>query len=96
MRVLYKVPGDAEIHQIIVPNQLRVLQDLVGGPIETVTVEEDVVIICNEDRRLPNQEYNCEICGVIFMGPILIAGVDGEDFCDCPWSVTMAGKEVIK
>ena len=94
MRILYKTPGDAEIHQIIVPNQLRVLQDLVGGPIETVTIEEDVVIICNEDRRLPNQEYNCEICGGSFVGPILIAGVDGGDFCDCPWSVTMARKEV--
>ena len=94
MRVLYKVPGDARIHQLIVPNQLRVLQGLVGGPIETVTIEEDVVIICNREGRLRGQDYNCEIRGGSFVGPILIAGVDGGDFCNCPWSITMAGKEV--
>ena len=94
MRILYKVPGDARIHQLIVPNQLRVLQGLVGGPFETVTVDEDVVILCNENGLLQGQDYNCEICGISFVGPILIAGVDGEDLTDCPWSVTMARKEV--
>lgn len=90
MRILYKTPNDITFRELVVPNQLKVLQDLVGGYIETVTIAEDAVIICNEEGRIIGQEFNCEFCGVNFVGPILIVGVDGEEFCDCPMSVTMA------
>ena len=67
-----------------VPNTLEALQELVGGYIETVTVATDLVIICNEEGRLMDLPYNCEVCGVPFVGTILFVGVDGEDFTDCP------------
>ena len=90
MRALLKSPSDKGFREIIVPNQLHPLQELVGGYIETVTIAEDACIICNEDGRLLGLPYNCEFCGMNFVGPILIVGVDGDEFTDVPMSVTMA------
>ena len=28
--------------------------------------------------------YNCNVCGVDFVGPIVFIGVDGEEFADLP------------
>lgn len=90
MRALYKTPGNPGFREIVVPNELHPLQQLVGGNIETVTVASDAVILCNEDGHHLGMAYNCEYLGISFVGPILIVGVDGDEFTDCPWSVTMA------
>ena len=90
MRVLYKAPKDTRFRELVVPNELRILQELVGGHIETVTIAEDATILCNEDGRILQQEFNCEYGGINFVGPIMIVGTDGDEFCDCPMSVVMA------
>ena len=65
---------------------LENLQAYVGGYIETVTLADDLVVICNEEGRLMRLPHNCTICGVDFYGDIIIAGVDGdgEDFTHIP------------
>ena len=85
---LIKRPGEPPRH-VNVANNLEALQRNVGGYIETVTVASDLVIICNEEGRLMGLPYNCTICGVDFVGTILMVGVDGEDFADLPqpWPV---------
>ena len=91
MRVLFKAPGRKEFQTLLVANELRILQLLVGdGPIETVTIAEDACIICNEEERIRGMDSNCNFLGVEFVGPIMIVGVDGDEFTDCPMSVTMA------
>ena len=91
MRVLFKEPGRKEFRTLLVANELRILQLLVGdGPIETVTIAEDACIICNEEGRIRGMDSNCNFLGVEFVGPIMIVGVDGDEFTDCPMSVTMA------
>ena len=80
---LVKRPGEAPRH-VNVSNSLQALQKNVGGYIETVTVAEDMVIICNEEGRLLGLPYNCTICGVDFVGPILMVGTEGEEFADLP------------
>lgn len=95
MRVLFKAPGRKEFQTLLVANELRILQLLVGdGPIETVTIAEDACIICNEEGRLQGMPHNCTylVMGekMEFVGPIMIVGVDGDEFTDCPMSVTMA------
>ena len=83
IRVLIKEPGKAaEVRTI--ENSLEELQKIVGGYIETVTMFSDIVIICNEEGRIQNLPYNCEILGEGFVGTIILAGVDGEDFADAP------------
>lgn len=49
MRALYKEPGRTTFREILIPNDLRTLQQLVGGYIETVTIATDAVVICNEE-----------------------------------------------
>ena len=81
MRVIYKAPGKApEIIEI--ENTLEALQEKVGGYIEVVTMAKNARIICNEEGRLRELPYNITLLGERFVGPILIAGTDGEEFCD--------------
>lgn len=81
--VIIKRPGEAPESKNI-ENTLETLQSIVGGYIQTVTIAEDLVIICNEEGRLKNLPYNCDICGISFAGPIIICGFKGEDFSDIP------------
>ena len=80
IRAVYKAPGQsAEVR--MVDNQLGALQSLVGGYIEVVTLNESSAIICNEEGRLRHLPHNVRFCGVDFVGPILIVGTDGDEFC---------------
>lgn len=79
MKVLKKEPGKgwkvAEIE-----NTLEALQRGVGGKLEAVTLASDACVLCNEEGRLLGMPYNTTICGVSFVGPLLIVGIAGEDF----------------
>ena len=81
--VATKRPGQPPRH-VWLTNSLPALQKAVGGYIETVTLMADLVIICDEEGRLKGAPYNCNICGVDFVGDIVIAGVRGEEFADLP------------
>ena len=83
MKVLSKLPGEPW-KETDIPNELKALQDFVGGYIETVTVTADMVIICNEEGRIHGLPYCCSLLGEDFVGPVILAGVDGEEFTDCP------------
>ena len=67
-----------------IENTLEAMQKFVGGYIETYTFAADAAIICNEEGRLLGMPYNCTVCGMDFVGPILIVGVNGEEFCSLP------------
>lgn len=81
MRVIYKAPGGKpEIRDI--PNTLEELQESVGGYIESCTFTTDATVICNEEGRLRGLPYNCRFLGVDFVGPILVVGIEGDEFTD--------------
>lgn len=95
IKVLVKRPGKKWEEQTI-PNTLQALQEIVDGYIETVTLTTDLVAICNEDGRIRGMEPCCKISNIDFVGPVIMAGVDEENFTDCPvplkaWE-KMAGK----
>ena len=83
--VIIKQPGRVPYKTAISPT-LKNLQNTVGGYIETVTIAEDAVIICNEEGRLIGLPQNCSFCGIDFVGTIVFAGVSGEAFSDFPIS----------
>lgn len=85
IRVIIKKPGEAA-YMTVIENSLEKLQKIVDGYIETVTIAEDLVIICNEEGKLKKMPYNCEILGVEFLGPIVFAGVDSDEFANIPVS----------
>ena len=45
-----------------------------------MTLAADCCIICNEEGRLEGLPYNLTFCGVSFVGPILVVGIDGDEF----------------
>lgn len=81
MRAMRKRPGEAW-EPIEVANELKPLQQAVGGYLESFTFAEDACILCDEEGRLKGKPYNTTVCGVPFVGTILIVGVAGEDFTD--------------
>lgn len=81
--VLIKEPGKTPRH-VHISNTLSNLQNTVGGYIETVTLCSDLVVICNEEGRLKRLPHCCEICGVDFVGPVILCGVKKDRFTDLP------------
>ena len=81
MTVLYKAPNKApEI--IDIDNTLEALQAAVDGPVESLTICTDAVILCNEEALFTDKAFNCRLCGVQFFGPILVCGCNGDEFTD--------------
>ena len=78
--VLVKEPGEPPRMEPLFDNDLEAFQQAVGGYIETVTIAEDTVIICNEEGRLEGLPFNIDIAGVGFVGTILVVGVKGDEF----------------
>ena len=81
MRVIRKRPGEAW-EPIEVENELKPLQQAVGGYLESFTFAEDACVLCDEEGRLKGKPYNTGGRGVPFVGTVLIVGVAGEDFSD--------------
>ncbi|MGI5873511.1 MAG: DUF3846 domain-containing protein [Bacillota bacterium] len=88
MRVRLYEPGKP-YKWIEIENDLHTLQEIVGGFIETLTISEDAVIICNEEGKINGMEPNRNVwirgrkIDTIF-GPFLVAGCDCERFVDAP------------
>ena len=78
--VLIKEPGKPAHMDPLFDNRLDAFQNAVGGYIETVTLADDMVIICNEEGRLMGLEPNVEINGIDFVGTIMAVGVKGDEF----------------
>lgn len=86
IRAVIKRPDEKFGHMTNISCTLKNLQNIVGGYIETVTVSDDFVIICNEEGVIRDLPFNCSICGHQFFGDLIFIGVDGEDFADIPIS----------
>lgn len=81
MKVILKDPGFPP-YLADIPNELKDLQEYVGGYIEAHTLGRDLVVICNEDGRSIGMPPNCVICGVSFVGPVILCSVKGDEFTD--------------
>jgi len=86
MKIIYKAPGQHP-REMVVPNELKTLQDLVGGYIETITIDEETVMIVNEEGALRGMPFNVEAWGIPVVGPLIVCGRDGDEFTDCPISI---------
>ena len=82
MIVLKKEPGKDPV-LTAVENTLSALQEAVDGYIETVTMADEFVVICNEEGCIQSLPYNCTLLGDIDLyGTILIAGMKDDEFTD--------------
>lgn len=67
-----------------VENELEAMQKLVGGFIEVIRLQSDLLLICNEEADLKKLKPNRFITHGVIKGDFFICGVDGEDFADLP------------
>jgi len=96
IRAIVKRPDEEIGHVTNISPTLKNLQNIVGGYIEAVTIRPSVVVICNEEGRLKDLDYNCTVSGrdlvgdfkVGFVGEIVVVGADEDEFCDLPGWVT--------
>lgn len=90
IKVIIKRPDEKVGHVTNISNTLKNLQRTVDGLIETVTVAEGCVCICNEEGKIRQLQPNFWL-GTIFpdriCGTAIIAGIDGENFTDVPISM---------
>ncbi|WP_286154459.1 DUF3846 domain-containing protein [Thomasclavelia cocleata] len=72
---------EAENHPRIenIHNDLKTMQDIVGGQIEEIGFGEDAVLICNEEGKLMNLKANRSVGNDIIAGTFFIAGDDGGE-----------------
>ena len=83
INVIVKNPGrPPEVRQI--PNTLEELQGIVGGYIEVLRLASDAAIICNEEGKLLELDYNFSIRHEDLVGPVIFVGIRGENFTDWP------------
>ena len=73
-------PRCGKMRRVAVKNELKALQETVGGYIETLTLAEGVVLICNEEGKLLKLEPNTHFYTI--NGDFLLVGVNGEEFGD--------------
>ena len=86
--VIVKRPGSMPETEYI-DNTLEEFQRLVGGYIEVLDLATDLAIICNEEGRLMDLEYNCAICGVSFVGTIVLVRTKRDKFASAPSLTSM-------
>lgn len=79
MRILYKQPGE-DPRSMVIPNELKVMQQLVGGHIETLRISDNEILVMNEEGKLLGLEAIVDT----IVGPVLVVGEDGEDFASLP------------
>jgi len=76
------------VSEVEIENTLEALQKEVEGYIETLTIAPDkAVMIVNEEGRIRGMAPNpiaSGYTGIGIVGPALIVGVDGDEFCDVP------------
>ena len=80
MRIVFKAPGE-DPRQMEIPNELGVMQQLVNGHIETVKVDDNVVLVCNDSGQIFNMKPNFYVGALasVICGPAFFVGDDGGD-----------------
>ena len=97
MKVTIKRPCDQFGEEATIPNTLKALQEAVGGYIETVTLDNGVVLICNEEGKLRDMPYNFTLGRMVAINPsdeimmrnpifgtVIACGAEGDQLADIP------------
>jgi hypothetical protein len=89
VKILVKEPGEnLEIREV--EDKLKSYQDIVGGYIETVSIAENLILVCNEEGLLLDLSINI-VNGHPFCGTVFFVRTEGENFA----SLTDADIELI-
>jgi hypothetical protein len=93
IKVIIKRPDEQFGHVCNISDTIKNIQDTVGGYIETVTLDNGVVLICNEEGKIRDMPYNFTVRRIIhnflpvsnpIFGTVIVCGADGDEFADIP------------
>ena len=87
IRAIVKRSDEIYGHVTSISNTLENLQRTVGGYIEAVEIGPGIVIICDEEGKIKGKPFNMAVPNNpndFFSGDIVVLGVRGEEFDDCP------------
>ncbi len=84
IKVIIKRPDEAYGHVEYIANELKELQQTVGGYIETISLLSNMVLIVNEEGKLMGLPYNFGTHDDILVGTVIVAGVKEDEFADVP------------
>lgn len=73
-----------------IENTLESMQDIVGGLLQFIQIEDDVVIVCNEEGKSLNLEINKIIKDDVICGTFIILG-QIEKEC-----ISLTDKQIVK
>lgn len=80
MRVIVKAVNEMpKVEEV--ENKLEVFQKIVGGHIEVVRMEENILLICNEEGKINGLPPNFSMGYDVIVGTAVFVAFDGkEDF----------------
>ena len=89
IRAIIKRPDERFGHVAEIGDTLKDLQDIVGGNIETLQIAASTVMIMNEEGKLrqdcePNFFIREAHFADVICGNVVLLGIAGDDFMDCP------------
>lgn len=64
----------------VIKNTLEDMQEVVGGYIEEVPLDEDAILVCNEEGKLDNLKANRRVGNDVIAGTFFIAREDGSEY----------------
>lgn len=64
----------------IIKNTLEDMQEIVGGLIEEINLDEEAVLVCNEEGKLDNLKANRRVGNDVIAGTFFIAREDGSEY----------------
>ncbi|MBR2894809.1 MAG: DUF3846 domain-containing protein [Oscillospiraceae bacterium] len=79
MRILKVEPGQPAYEKEI-ENTLRSIQAEVDGFFETILLDDETYLCCNDESKLIGKEPNRRLMDDIICGPFFIVGYSGENF----------------
>ncbi len=86
IKVIIKKPGEKYGKISTIKNDLKALQEMVGGYIEAI-YGENYALICDEEGKLKRYAPNMRYRGSLLVGTIIVAGIENEEFSDVPLSL---------
>ena len=78
MKILFKEPNK-EFKTKEIENDLKTLQQLVGGYIEVIPYRDNIVIVLDEEGKLKGKEPNICFPNDILVGNCIFVGTKDED-----------------
>lgn len=64
----------------VIKNTLEDMQEIVGGLIEEIGLDEETVLVCNEEGKINNLKANRRVGNDVIAGTFFIARDDGSEY----------------